>query len=386
MSTQVSPAAAVSGEPPYPPETAATSAASAGPRSGRLTVSVCVPLDVDPVPVIQRVAAELGTVIDVHHQPALLPPQRFPADHRGIPGFTRDTDAEARWRRMLADTEVALGIPGDAPAGLRQLTELAPRLRWVQGTAAGAGEQLAAAGLPADVLAELQVTSAAGLHATPLAEFALFGLLAFAKDIDVLATASRQREWRPRWPMRLLRGSHVLILGLGGIGAELAQLCSALGAHVTGVRRSTTAALPEGVERVAGLEDLDALLPVADALVVTLPGTAETRRLVDARRLQLLPDHAVVVNVGRGNVIDSAALVACLDAGALRGAVLDVVDEEPLRPDSPLWGRPDVILSPHTAALTLDEDERIVALFAENLRRFLSGAPLRNRVDPTAGY
>jgi glyoxylate/hydroxypyruvate reductase len=120
--------------------------------------------------------------------------------------------------------------------------------------------------------------------------------------------------------------------------------------------------------------------------VKTLPGTEHTRHLLNGRRLSSLPPHAIVVNVGRGSAIDTAALVDALDAGALRGAVLDVTDVEPLPAESALWGRPNVIISPHTAALTVAEDERIVALFADNLASFLASRPLRNLVDHDAGY
>jgi len=121
-------------------------------------------------------------------------------------------------------------------------------------------------------------------------------------------------------------------------------------------------------------------------VVLALPGTTQTRGLINAERLRRLPDHAVVVNVGRGSVIDTRALVAALDEGRLRGAVLDVIDVEPLPTDSPLWARPNVILSPHTAALTVDEDHRIVDLFGSNLRRFVKGEPLRNLVEVDRGY
>jgi phosphoglycerate dehydrogenase-like enzyme len=138
--------------------------------------------------------------------------------------------------------------------------------------------------------------------------------------------------------------------------------------------------------RVVALDELAGILPEADAVIVTLPGTAQTRGLFDSALLKLLPPHAALVNVGRGSVVDTGALVAALDAGSLRGAVLDVVDTEPLPAESPLWNRPNVILSPHTAAMTIDEDDRLTALFADNLGRLLNGRPLRNLVDLNAGY
>jgi phosphoglycerate dehydrogenase-like enzyme len=349
-------------------------------------VTVCVPLSLDPTAAIEAAAQAGGHRVEVRYRPDLLPPQRFVSDHRGTDGFARSAVAEAQWQRLLVDTTMAFGIPGDNPAGLARLTRLAPGLTWVQGTAAGAGEQLAAADLPAAVLQRVQVTSAAGVHAVPLAEFAIFGLLALAKDVDLLQEANAAREWRARWPMRLLAGSRVVIVGLGGIGRQTAQLAAAFGATVIGVRRTAVGEVPPGVTRVVALDELAGILPEADAVIVTLPGTAQTRGLFDSALLKLLPPHAALVNVGRGSVVDTGALVAALDAGSLRGAVLDVVDTEPLPAESPLWNRPNVILSPHTAAMTIDEDDRLTALFADNLGRLLNGRPLRNLVDLNAGY
>lgn len=360
-----------------------------------LLITVCVPLTDDPTQaILEAVGTGVDTPVEIRYEPSLLPPQRFPADHKGDPTFRRSPAQEQRWQQLLATTDVALGIPGDGPTGLRHLVRVSPTLRWVQATAAGAGEQLGAAGLDDIELARVQVTSAAGLHAWPLAEFALSGLLAMAKDHDLLRSSSAAHQWLPRWPMRQLADSRVAVLGLGGIGRRVAELLGVLGADVTGVRRQVgggpgAKAPPQhfqGVRRLVPLDHLDALLPEVDALVATLPGTPQTHGLLDARRLGLLPSHAVVVNVGRGNVLDSAALVAALDAGRLRGAVLDVTDVEPLPSGSPLWDRTDVLLSPHTAALTVVEDQRIIALFAENLVRFRRSEPLRNLVDPAAGY
>ncbi len=355
-------------------------------------VTICAPLSLDPTEAIALAVRRAGGAAEVRYEPALLPPQRFPADHTGDPAWRRPIQAEQRWQKLLAETEVAFGIPGDSPDGLRALVATAARLKWVQGTAAGTGEQLRRADLPADVARLLTVTSAAGVHARPLAEFAMFGLLAFAKDVDRLLEARDQARWPPRWPMRQLARSHVLVAGLGGIGRETARLCAAFGARVTGLRRRPSAGDmldgPEipGVERVVGMDELDDVLRTCDAVVAALPGTPETEGLFDGKRLAMLPSHAVVVNVGRGSVVDAAALVAALDAGRLRGAVLDVTDPEPLPSASPLWRRPNVIISPHTAALTVDEDDRIVQLFAENLERWFAGGRLRNVVNAHVGY
>ena len=351
-----------------------------------LTVTVCAPLSMDPRPTLARMVADLDVDVEICYRQELLPRQRFSADHVGDPEFVRGPADDAQWHELLAHTDVALGIPGDSAAGFRELVAMAPHLRWVQGTAAGTGEQVTASGVDAAVLDRVVVTSAAGVHATPLAEFAVFGLLALAKDVDQLIALSDRHEWGSRWSMRQLAASTVAVVGLGAVGREVSRLLGAFGATVYGVHRENPRRVVDGVTFDASMADLDDVLPRCDAVVVALPATDHTRRLFDAARLALLPAHAILVNVGRGSAVDTEALVAALDAGRLRGAVVDVTELEPLPEESPLWGRHNVILSPHTAALTDDEDDRIVDLFGHNLRRFLRHEPLRNLVRVDRGY
>jgi phosphoglycerate dehydrogenase-like enzyme len=279
---------------------------------------------------------------------------------------------------------VVFGVPGETPEAFRLLIDAAPALRWVQGTSAGAGQSLAAADLGPDVLERVVFTKANGVHAVPLAEFSLFGLLAMARDLPRLQTDRAARRW-DHWPTVELRGRTVLVVGLGEIGLEVARLASAVGMRVLGVKRNPSGDYPD-VERVAGTDALVELAAESDAMVVTLPLTDATRDLVDARALRALRPGATFVNVGRGGVVDEDELVAALRDGHLRGAVLDVTRVEPLPDDSPLWTLPNVVLSPHTAALVPQENERIVRQFTANLRRFLDGETLSNRIDTTSFY
>lgn len=346
-----------------------------------LRVTVAVPLD---AVLVKRIRAIPG--IEVAYAPDLLPPPRFPGDHAGVTGFVRDADGEARWQAMLEGTEISYGVPGDTPAGLAALLDVAPRLRWVQGTAAGAGEQARRAGLSTADVERVAVTTAAGVHGPSLAEFAVFGLLAGAKELDRLVVDQAAHVWPVRRPVRQLAGRRVLVLGLGGIGAETARLAAALGMVVTGVRRRVDTAPVPGVTRVLSTTELPAAFDATDDVVLALPGTIETEAVVDGDLLNRLPADATIVNVGRGSALDEAALVAALDTAPGRYAVLDVTAVEPLPPDSVLWDNPRVLISPHTAALTAQEDERIVALFCDNLARFVEGAPLRNRVRGGTWY
>jgi phosphoglycerate dehydrogenase-like enzyme len=347
-----------------------------------VTVMIATPLP----PELARRVADVDADVRLLYDPAVLPPSRWPGDVTGDPGFERDAAGNQRWSALLADADVLFGIPGNSGAGLVETLRDAPRVRWVQARNAGAGEQLGAAlALEPGLLRDVTVTSVSGIHAGPLAEFALLGLLAFAKRLPELERDKARRNWPDVKPtMGVLAGRTVLVVGLGEIGVAVARLAGALGMRVLGVKR-TPAEVP-GVEEVAPPDRLADLARQADALVVTTPLTDGTRGLVDRATLAALRPGAVVVNVGRGPVIDEPALIDALRDGHLAGACLDVYAEEPLPPDSPLWTLENVILCPHVAARTDDEDERAVELFAANLRRRLDGAPLRNRVDPGTLY
>jgi phosphoglycerate dehydrogenase-like enzyme len=178
----------------------------------------------------------------------------------------------------------------------------------------------------------------------------------------------------------------MVIVGLGAVGGAVARAAAALGVRVSGVRRNPAAGRPEGVSAVTGPDRLPALLPTADAVVLAAPLTASTRSLIGAPELALMKPGAILVNVARGKLVDERALDDALARGALGGAALDVFEREPLDPASPLWDRPNVILTPHTSGFRQDYWEAVADLFIENARRLESGQPLLNLVDKRAGY
>jgi phosphoglycerate dehydrogenase-like enzyme len=346
-----------------------------------LTVLIATPVEDELVRRIRDAAPGL----EVLHDADLLPPPRYPSDHAGDPGFRRDQDQQRRLDEWVERAEVTLGVPGETPAALREMVARAGRLRWVQGMAAGMGQQVRAADLGAADLERVTFTSSVGVHATQLAEWAVLALLAFTKDLPRLQRDQRAHRW-DHYAVRELAGQRLLVVGLGHIGREVARSARALGMHVTGVRRRPDDSDLEWVDRTAATSDLSTLVPEADAVVLALPATAGTERLYTAEMVDAMPSHAVLVNVGRGTTLDEAALVAALREGRLAGAGLDVTETEPLPTDSPLWDLDNVLLSPHTAALSTKENDRIVELFCDNLRRFQAGEPLRNVVDTTHFY
>ena len=331
----------------------------------------------------ERIAAEDG--VELTYLPDLLPTRRWSGDTVGEGGVPLD---DARWKHALERAEVVYGIPGNSGEGLMEVVRRAPRLEWVQARNAGGGEQLAAALKLAEPgeLDGLVVTTSSGVHAGPLAEFAILGLLAFAKELPQLQRDQRARHWPDgQHPVGELRGQTLLLVGVGAIGTETARLASAFGMHVLAVKRSLAGGVPH-VDELHPVSELRALVGRADAIVVTLPATDATRGLLDADTLAAVKPGAVLVNVGRGAVIDEAALAERLQDGTLEGAALDVFAEEPLPEDSPLWGLENVIVSPHGVALVEAEEPRIVDLFIDNLRRRRAGEPLRNALDPEVLY
>jgi phosphoglycerate dehydrogenase-like enzyme len=348
--------------------------------SETVRVAVASPLDAELVESIRAVDAR----VEVAYAPELLPPVRFAGDHRGVDDFCRSPEEEQRYWQTIAAAEVMYGVPGDSPEGLACAVRRAERLRWVQATSAGAGQQVGGAGLTAEELERVVVTTASGVHPRPLAEFAMLALLAFTKDLPRLQADQRARRWSQQ-PLHELAGRSLLIVGLGQIGEEVARLGDAFGMRVTGINRSGTCGSPH-VHQMHRSTELRACLPEADAIVIVLPLTPDTAGLIDAAAVASLKPGAILVNVGRGGVIDEPALVEALRSGRLAGAALDVFATEPLPAESPLWEMPNVLITPHTVALSWQENERIASLFCENLGRYLRGEELRNRVDPELLY
>lgn len=217
--------------------------------------------------------------------------------------------------------------------------------------------------------------------AQQMTEYCLIGLLHYQRQMDRYAQHQRDRQWKPL-DTRLARDVRVGILGLGELGGRVARDLVRLGYRVTGWSRR-----PRQVENVRclhGEDGLRELLPQTDVLFCVLPSTPETRHLLDAERLMLLPDDAALINAGRGSLIDENALLVRLDGGQLRFALLDVFAEEPLPPDHRFWHHPRVIVTPHVAADTVPEDA--AAQIAANFRALAGGKPVTGRVDRRRGY
>ena len=294
-----------------------------------------------------------------------------------------EEEARERLEPILRETEVLLSNPVVPD----NISERAPALKWLQLTSAGVDRLLDAPVVHSPVT----VTSASGIHAVPISEYVIGAMLAFAKGLPRAIRAQQERAWRPYWPDEIEEKT-VGVLGVGAIGARVVELAKAFGMRVIALRRSaerrTTGAQAgfPAVDEMLPPSDLTYLLQESDYVVVALPLTPESRGLIGNDQLRAMKPSAVIINIGRGAIIDEQALVKALKDGSIAGASLDVFQQEPLSGESELWALENVIITPHISGGTPRYMERAVALFCDNLRRYLAGQPLRNVVDPARGY
>ena len=288
------------------------------------------------------------------------------------------TDDRAEMEACLADVEIAAG---NFP---RDLLLRAPNLRWYQQWGAGADWLLRT---PEAAQKSWTLVNASGVHAIPITEHILALILAFARGLNQALRMQEQHAWKrgDRAQVIELAGSTLLLIGVGAIGERTAQSAHALGMRVLGVRRDPQQPAA-GVEAMFAPEQLLEVLPQADFVVLTVPLTRDTRGMIGERELRAMKPGAYLVNIGRGGTVQTPALVRALQEGWIAGAGLDVVDPEPLPPDSPLWDMENVILTGHYSGMTPHYFERAFAIFLDNLQRYRDGQPLRNIVDKEIGY
>jgi phosphoglycerate dehydrogenase-like enzyme len=284
------------------------------------------------------------------------------------------TDAQ---RAMFEEIDIAVTV--DLPF---DVAKHAPRLRWVQGVGAGSA-QLQSAGLEG---AGIRLTSAAGVNAIAIAEFAVARVLQHWKRLRDFDDLQERHEW-VNFFGRQFAGATVGLIGLGNINAAVARRLQAFDVTVLATRRSAVpGATAPDVDVLYPTAELHTMLAASDAVIAAVPETNETAQLMDATAIAAMKPGAFFVNVGRGSLVDEHALVRALESGALSGAALDVASTEPLPADNPLWDAPNLYLSPHAASAPEALFVNLVDLFCDNLARYVADEPLHNEVDTTRGY
>ncbi len=306
----------------------------------------------------------------------LLPPD-LPADwpdkiRAAVPGI----DVEA-----FDDASAAMDAIVDADAAYGtvppELLARATKLRWIAAARAGLGGDWF---YPELVAHPAVVTNLRGIYNESLSQHIMGLLLAFAQRFEHYLPQQRERLWKRGPGMMELGGMTALIVGVGGAGAETARRCAAFGMHVVGVDpRETTA--PEGMAELVATERLDEKLAEADFVILTVPESPQTLNMFNAERFAAMKPGSIFINIGRGACVETDALVAALRSGHLGGAGLDVVAPEPLPADHPLWGMPNVLITPHVAIFGTHYQHKREAIVLENCRRFAAGEPLMNVVD-----
>ncbi len=346
------------------------------------TVFITSPLEAEHVETMRAVAPDR---VDIVYEPDLLPPTRYVADHKGRDGFRLDAGQEARWRANLARADALWDFPVPPDDG-SPVGDLIPNVRWVQTTSSGVGQLITRLGLQDS---GITVTTAGGVHAEPLTEFVFMALLAHLKDLARLRREQAAHRWE-RYCGDELAGKTLGILGAGQVGRHVAAAARFFGMRVVAVDITfgTSPSDDPSLDQLLPVERLDDMLGVADVLVLSIPHTPETERMIDAAAFDAMKDGIVIVNIARGQVVDEAALTGALRSGKVAFAALDVFETEPLPPESPLWDMPNVLVSPHSASTVPSENRKITEIFCHNLRCFLDGRTIdmRNVLDKALMY
>ncbi|MCC7021427.1 MAG: D-2-hydroxyacid dehydrogenase [Thermomicrobiales bacterium] len=348
-------------------------------NEAKTVVMITSPLEAEHA---ARIATAYPEQVEVIYRPDLMPAIRYLGDH-GDPDWRRTPEQEREWHALLARADALLDFPQHEP---RPLLELAPRLRWVQTTSAGVGPLVQRLGL---ANSDLVVTTASGIHAQPLAEFVFAALLYHSKELGRLQCEQQARQWH-RFCGVELAGQTMAIVGPGRIGQEVVRIARAFRMRAVAMGRNAdperAAAL--GLDRLYGRDELHAMLAEADCLVVCAPQTTETDGLLGDAEFTALKPGAVFVNIGRGAIVDEAALARALEAGWIAFAALDVFQTEPLPADSPFWALPNVLINPHSASTVDTENRKLTDRFIANLGHFLRGEidQMAPALDKRRGY
>jgi len=339
-----------------------------------MTVSVLIASYLEPEHIEQ--IRQVDSRLKVIYEPSLIAKPRYVADHKGE-AFTRSAEDEDRWLQYLNQAEIVFDFD---QTHLDDLPELARNVKWLQTSSSGVARFISDRGYDARMPNTI-FTNAAGIHAQPLAEFCFMVMTIFNKGFLKLMDEQKAKRWE-RYAGLDLSKRTLVIVGLGKVGQEVARLAKQFRMNVVGVKRATQNLTLEElhVDALYPPECLHTVLPKAEYLVLIAPHTLETEKMMGEKEFALMPEGAVLINIGRGALVDEPALIESLRSGHLAGAGLDVFETEPLPEHSEFWEMPNVIVSPHSASTTNNENQLITNLFCRNLERYLAGKPLINVV------
>jgi phosphoglycerate dehydrogenase-like enzyme len=297
-----------------------------------------------------------------------------------VPGLEILTPANpAQTLEMAKQADVIYGKP------TQELLDAAPQVKWYQAPSAGVDFVHK---MPGFADSDVVLTNTKGAHAPSIAEHAFSLLLALTRGLPTTGDWQKQKQWGREAGYRMpkeIRGGTVGIIGYGAIGHAIGQIALAFDMNVRALDRHVRPG-DEVVERVAAIDELHSVLGQSDVVMVTAPYTPETHHLIDEQAFNAMKRGAYLIVVSRGGIVDEDALVKALEDGRVAGAGLDVLEHEPLPEASPLWGMPNVIITPHLAGSSDQKERRCVEILVDNLNRYSRGEPLNNMVDKRLGF
>jgi len=346
-------------------------------KTQKLTVFVSTPLESEYVERIRNVDHNR---LEVICDPELWPPTRYIADHKGPEDFRRSSELDERWKQNLARADILFDFPPKSPDGTIGMV-YAPNVKWVQSTSSGVGRLVKDLGFQES---DLLVTTAGGVHSHALAEFVFMGILSHVKRLSFLEEEQEKHHWE-RYCGEGLEGKTLAILGVGRVGRRIAKIGRAFDMRVIGtdIVYKEEDAEKLNLDTFYPSNRLHDMLAEADAFVIIVPDTPGTTKMIDKKAIAAFKEGVILINIGRGQVIDEEGMIEALRAGRIGSAFLDVFQTEPLPKDSPLWDMPNVLISPHSASTVANENSKITEIFCENLRCYLDGriADMKNILD-----
>jgi len=317
--------------------------------------------------------------IEVLYEPDMMGRPRYQSHHVGFQGTN---EQEKRWLELMSQAEVIFGYIGRSY--LKDLPKLAPNLKWNQSPSTGIGQMVYRGGLTES---DIVFTTAGGVHVRPLSEFVLMSMLMFVKDAFRMAEEKERHNWE-RYCGTELRDKTLAVISLGRTGKEIARLASCFGMRVIGTKRYIEGVEPKSlnVKILYHWTDLHSMLSEADFVVLAIPHTSETEKMIGEKEFAAMKKGSVLINIARGTVYDELAFIRALESGHLAGAAIDVAAKEPMPSENPLWDMPNVIISPHSASTADSENLKLTDLLCTNLKRYLEGQPLLNVLDKKKLY
>lgn len=278
--------------------------------------------------------------------------------------------------KHLVNTDIIAGTPNVIPPIAK-----AKNIKWIHSFSAGVEKILT----PEVVESKLIVTNSSGIHAIPIAEHVIGFMLIFTKKFYNSFRNQQKKIWQKNQELTELREKTVLVVGLGNIGAQVARLANCFGANVIAIKQNTNNK-PDWISKIYSINNLEKILPLADFVVLCLPLTSQTLHLFDIKKFKKMKKSGVIINIGRGGLINEKDLVKVLDQKIIAGAGLDVTEEEPLSKESPLWKMKNAVITPHHSGWSEKYMDRAIDLFCLNVKAYLRGMPLPNLVDKKRGY